>query len=263
MRILFLGDIVGHIGLKAVSDVLPSIRQKECLDFVIANGENASGGFGLTEEDYQYLIDSGVDCVTLGNHWDSKKQIREYCERAPKLVRPANILYFDGGSGSRKFLVGEKEVTVTNILGTAFMKETVASPIVTMGEILPSSSAIHIVDYHAESTSEKAIFASYFDGRVSAVIGTHTHVQTADETVYPGGTAFISDAGLCGAHQSVIGFDKAGAIDKMVFGRDAKLKIKEDGNKVVNGVILDIADNGKTTSIKRVYLINGKEKNNG
>ena len=260
MRILFFGDIVGQIGLRALSDVLPSIREKEGADFVIVNGENASDGFGLSKEDYDFLVSIGADCITLGNHWNSKREISDYIEDAPHLIRPANILHYYLGSGSKTFEVKGKKIQVTNIMGNAFMKEMVASPIVTLTEILPNAASIHIVDYHAESSSEKALFAAYFDGRVSAVIGTHTHVQTADERVSDKGTAFLTDAGLCGAANSVIGFDSKSVIDKMVFGTSRHLSINNDAKKAVNGVVLDIDDTGKTTSIRRINLIDGKEK---
>ena len=263
MKILFFGDIVGHIGLKAVSDVLPSIKEKEGIDFVIANGENASDGFGLTEEDYRYLVEAGVDAITLGNHYDSKRELSDYIDEAPALVRPLNLLRFDRGEGTRVFSVNGVKVQVTNILGTAFMKETVASPIAKLSEIIGSSANIHIVDYHGESTSEKALFAFYFDGRVSAIVGTHTHVQTADEQILPHGTGFISDCGYCGAYPSVIGFEKASVIDRIVFGSKQRMRIDEEAKPMVNALILDIRESdGKTIAIKRLRLLEGKEVSN-
>lgn len=261
MKILFLGDIVGRIGREAVSSLLPKLVKEYDVDFVIANGENASHGKGLTEHNYEELLDAGVDCITLGNHWHSKDQIDDYIDEADELVRPLNLLNYDHGTGSAVFDVDGVEVRVTNLLGQAFLTETVASPFFALSSLVKSEhSVIHIVDFHAESTSEKAILAYGFDGQVSAVLGTHTHVQTNDAHVLPNGTAFMSDVGMCGAADSVIGFQKDSVINKIVYGQNGPFQIDDNAVPMVNGILLDIDPvTGLCQNTKIIRYIGGKE----
>ncbi len=264
MKILFFGDIVGDIGMQALSAILPKLRKDFEADFIIANGENASRGRGLIESDYEKLIDMGVDAVTLGNHWDSKKQIHDYLDDADQLIRPINLLNYDHGVGSALFEVNGFDVRVTNVLGQAFMKESVAAPYQKMMELFQEEgeTAIHIVDFHAESTSEKALFAHVLDGRVSAVIGTHTHVQTNDPQIFEKGTGFLSDAGMCGAYCSVIGFDPEAAIEKMIFGKERRLSINDEATPLVCFVYLEIDENtGRCLDIRPVSYIAGRPSN--
>ncbi len=241
MRILFYGDIVGKVGRIAVHLSLPRLVEKYDVDFVIANGENASHGKGLTESHYRYLIDSGVDCITLGNHWHSKQEVDDYLDDADDLVRPLNILNYHHGSGSASYGVDGVEVRVTNVLGVFAMEETVRSPFEAMDELLKAEDhpAIHIVDYHADSTSEKAIFGYVYDGKVSAVLGTHTHVQTADAKILPNGTAFMSDVGMCGDPTGVIGFEKNSVIDKIVYGHKGAFGLDDHAPMMVNAILMD------------------------
>jgi metallophosphoesterase (TIGR00282 family) len=262
MKILFFGDIVGRLGLEAVASLLPKLAKEYEADFIIANGENVSRGKGITERDYLDLIDAGVDCVTLGNHWNSKKQIEDYIEDADRLIRPLNLLNFDKGVGSAVFDCDGVSIRVTNLLGTAFMKEDVRVPYIALREVLDheEKADIHIVDYHAESTSEKQLFGHLFDGQVSAVIGTHTHVQTNDARIFPKGTGFLSDAGMCGADDSIIGFNVEGAIDKMIYGKDNKLSLDEDAKPVVCFVWMEFDDEtGACRFIRPVQYIGGNE----
>lgn len=264
MKILFFGDIVGEVGIHGLSAILPKLRKEYEADFVIANGENASRGMGLTEVDYEALLEAGVDAITLGNHWDSKRQIHDYIDDADQLIRPINLLNYDHGVGSAIFEVNGFEVRVTNILGQAFMKQDVAAPYQKMMELFleEGEDKIHIVDFHAESTSEKALFAHILDGRVSAVIGTHTHVQTNDPQIFPKGTGFLSDAGMCGAYGSVIGFDPELAIEKMLFGKDVRLTIDEEATPLVCFVYLEIDETtGKCLDIRPVSYIGGRLSN--
>ncbi len=241
MRILFFGDIVGKVGRNAVHLSLPKLVEKYRIDFVIANGENATHGKGLSERDYHFLLDSGVDCVSLGNHWHSKQEIDDYLDDAEALVRPLNLIGYSHGVGSAVYDVDGVNLRVTNILGTFAMTETVAQPVPALEALLKETSdpEIHIVDYHADSTSEKAIFAYVFDGRVSAVIGTHTHVQTNDARVLPNGTAFISDVGMCGDGGGIIGFEKRSVINKMVYGEKGPFQIDENAKMMVNAIVMD------------------------
>lgn len=240
MRILFFGDIVGKVGRNAVHLSLPKLVKKYGVDFVIANGENVSHGKGLTESNYHFLLDSGVDCVTLGNHWHSKQQIDYYIQDADNLVRPLNIKDYALGTGSASYTVNGIEVRVTNVLGQGFMAEEVDDPIKSMDALLEETGlCIHIVDFHAESTSEKAIFGHYFDGRVTAVLGTHTHVATNDAHILEEGTAFMSDVGMCGDPDGVIGFEKESVIGKVVYG-EGRFELNEDARMAINAVLIDV-----------------------
>src|SRR6188472_426417 len=213
MRILFIGDVVGRSGRNAVLKRLPGLIRDWKLDFVAANGENAAGGFGITEMIYQEFVDAGADVVTGGNHsWDQKEAL-VFIERAPKLLRPIN---FPAGTPGRGVALIEAKngarVLVVNAMGRIFMdplddpfaaveRELAACP-------LKQSADAIIVDIHAEATSEKQAMGHFCDGRASLVIGTHTHVPTADHQILPQGTAFMSDVGMCGDYNSVIGMDK-------------------------------------------------------
>ncbi len=266
MRILFFGDIVGSLGLAGVSDVLPFLRKTYHPDFVIANGENITKGKGLSYKDYRALVSFGVDCVTLGNHWHSRNQIDNYIGEADLLVRPANLLCFHKGTGSALFKTEEGDLRVTNILGQAFMSETVRPPYETMNAILEEGGAkFHFVDFHADSTSEKQTFAYGFDGELSVVVGTHTHVQTNDAHVLPLGTGYITDVGMCGGYETVIGAEKESAIDRFLFQNvDARLSFPEEGEKQVNFVLIDLDPiTGLCLSITPHFYINGKEKRYG
>ncbi len=261
MRVLFFGDIVGELGRSALGRALPILRRKYRPDFVIANGENVSHGKGLNESHYRYLVDLGIDCITLGNHYHDKVAIDDYIDDADNLVRPLNAKGYTHGVGSALFEVNGVLLRVTNLLGTAFMNEDVDSPIDSMETLLSQEeeSCIHVVDYHAESTSEKQIFAYYFDGRVSAVLGTHTHVQTNDMHVLPGGTAYGSDVGMVGEFDSVIGFEKQSVIDKIVFGEKKPFDLVKHGTAIVCGAVLDFDE--ETYACLNITPISLKEEN--
>lgn len=262
MRILFFGDIVGNPGIAAVSDVLPLLAESFSPDLIIANGENATRGFGLNYRDAERIKEAGVDVITLGNHWHNRSSIDDFIEEIDGLIRPVNVRDYDFGAGYITLEINGVAVTVVNVLGTAFMKEEVASPTVTMHDVLSSvPEGVVIVDYHAESTSEKSTFAHYFDGQVSAVIGTHTHVQTNDARVLPLGTAFISDCGMCGAYESVIGFEPKSVVNRIIFGNPNPMQIEEDCPKCVNAVLIDIDE--ETYAAKRIvplFYVDGKER---
>ena len=262
MKILFFGDIVGRLGLEAVASLLPKLAKEYEADFIIANGENVSKGRGITERDYEELLDIGVDAITLGNHWNDKKQIANYIDYADCLIRPLNLIDFDHGVGSAVFDLDGVLVRVTNILGQAFMKENVRSPFQAMNELFleEEATAIHIVDYHAESTSEKQVFAHWADGKVSAVIGTHTHVQTNDPIILKHGTGYLSDAGMSGAHDSIIGFTPESVLRKIVDGEaDGHFEIAEEAETVVSFVDLEIDElSGKCVRIAPISYIGGK-----
>lgn len=255
MNILFLGDVVGKRGRIAVGLSLSNLIKKYKVDFVILNGENASHGRGLTEDDYSYFLSLGVDAITLGNHWHSKPEIDDYISKADNLIRPLNLFHYDLGSGSSVFLCNGVEVRVTNVLGQSFMKEEVREPLLSIKSVINNNSnCIHIVDFHGESTSEKQIAAYILDGRITALVGTHTHVQTNDARILPNGTGFICDAGMCGDPDGVIGFEKSSVINKIVLGQKGRFEIPESGRLMVNGVLIEADE--KTYKSKSIKVIN-------
>ena len=256
MRILFLGDIVGKVGRKAVRLFLDKLVERYRVDFVIANGENCTHGKGLIEKHYNELIDLGIDCITLGNHYHSKDSIDDYIDDATCLIRPLNLTNYRQGVGSICFEVNNQKVRVTNILGAAFMQEEVVSPYQSLKELLDEiegEDSIHIIDFHGEASSEKICFAYIFDGIVSAVLGTHTHVQTNDAKVLEHGTAYCTDVGMCGAANGVIGFEKNSVINKTVYGQMSRFTIDDDDTPMVNGVVMDF-DN-ETHMCREIFLI--------
>lgn len=221
MRLLFLGDIVGRPGRKAVVDRLPALRERWRLDFVVINGENAAGGFGITEEILQDLIAAGADCVTTGNHvWDQKEAL-QFADRYDRFLRPINYPPGTPGRGSNVYNARNGgRVLVVNVMGSLFMP-TLDDPFQAVSRALAACSIGHgcdavLIDMHAEASSEKQTMAFFLDGKASLVIGTHTHVPTADWRILSGGTAFMTDVGMCGDYDSVIGMKKEAAIARFV-----------------------------------------------
>lgn len=257
MKILFIGDIVGKPGRTALKKGLPQIRSKFDIDLVIANAENAAGGFGITEQIGKEILADGVDVMTSGNHiWD-KKDALQYITKENRLLRPAN--YPDGVPGHGTIIVktgkGEK-VGVLNISGRVFMNQ-LDSPFTVSKEqvsILKKETNIIIVDIHAEATSEKQAIGFFLDGKVSAVIGTHTHVQTADEQIMPKGTAYLTDVGMTGPTDSIIGVEKGLVLSRFLTGIPARFETA-NGESVLSCALLDIdTTTGRSTSIERIQL---------
>lgn len=262
MKILFLGDIVGKLGRQVVKNNLEKLVKKYQVDFVIANGENTTHGKGLIEKHYYELLDAGVDCITLGNHYLSKDNLLDYIEDADALIRPLNISKRIGGEGSRLFEANGVKIRVTNILGTAFMKEEVASPYYALKSLIDEidgEDSIHVVDYHGEATGEKMCYGYAFDGLVSAVLGTHTHVQTNDAKILKNGTAFISDVGMCGAANGVLGFEKDSVMRVTMFGEKGRFGFDDEDDKLLNGVVINFDDvSHKALEIIPIKLIEEK-----
>jgi len=258
LNVLFVGDIVGKSGRTILKRALGQILQDLAIDLCIANAENAAGGFGLTPEVGQEILAAGVDVMTSGNHiWD-KKDVFDYFREEPRLLRPANYVSELPGKGVFSVVLRSgAEVTITNISGRAFL-DNIDCPFQAIDRILASrgeAPLIHIIDFHAEATAEKLALAWYLDGRVSALIGTHTHVQTADERILPKGTAYITDAGMTGAFDSVIGFRPEDSIYRFKTGVSRPLQVAKQ-NKGINAVIIAIDEQtGKATSIKRYSTI--------
>ena len=258
MKILFIGDVVGRVGRRMLKEKIPYYVDKYDIDFVIANGENASHGKGLTRNQYFELVDAGVDAITLGNHYMSKSDILRYINQVDRLVRPYNLLKEFPGEGSVVFEVNDVSVRVTNILGSAFMNEEVNAPYYSILNLLAEEepATIHIIDFHAEATGEKQSLAYALDGKVSAVLGTHTHVQTADARVLPNGTAFISDVGMTGFADGVLGCTKETVVEKIVYGKQSKFQTPDEGRGVFSAVVIDIDDiTGLAKQIFPIYYL--------
>jgi 2',3'-cyclic-nucleotide 2'-phosphodiesterase len=257
MRILFIGDIFGRPGREIVRRALPALIERESLDFVIANVENAAAGFGITGDIAETILSYGVDAMTTGNHvWD-KKEVLDYIPRQLKLLRPAN---FPAGVPGRGSYLGRtrtgEPIGVLNIMGRIFMQPLDDPFAVVLKEIdaLRAKARVILVDFHAEATSEKVAMAWHLDGRVTGVFGTHTHVQTADDRILPKGTAAITDAGMTGPHDSVIGVVTEAALGRFLTSMPAKFE-PASGPARLNGVIVT-ADQatGRATSIARLNL---------
>lgn len=257
MKVLFIGDIVGEPGRKVLSQYMNKIVERYKIDFVVANVENAAGGFGITSKVAEELFMLGINVMTSGNHiWD-KKEVMDYIGREKRLLRPAN--YPEGvlgyGSGVFETNYGER-IGVINLSGRVFMG-TFDCPFKVAGreiEKLKKETEIIILDFHAEATSEKLALAWYLDGKVSAVIGTHTHVQTVDEQIFPKGTAYITDVGMTGPSLSVIGINKEQAIERFLTQIPIRFEIAK-GPIQLNGVIIEIDDKeGISTAIQRLVM---------
>ena len=252
MKILFIGDIVGKPGRASVTQVLPSLRKELAIDLVIANVENVAHGKGVTQKTWAEMQRAGVDVGTGGNHTVSKDDARQLlAEPDTKLIRPAN--YADlPGSGDVTVTIGEQKVRVLNLVGQAFMDEDIASPFKTADELLTAKTGITILDMHAEATSEKVAIGWHLDGRVSAVIGTHTHVPTADARILPNGTAYVTDAGMCGLRDGIIGVDREAIMPRFLSGEKKTHAIAEHGPAVFNAILLDIDGTGHARTISRI-----------
>ncbi|MEK7653627.1 MAG: TIGR00282 family metallophosphoesterase, partial [Patescibacteria group bacterium] len=210
IKILFLSDIVGKIGRKAVIKELPKLKSRYHPDLVIANAENLAHGIGFTRKTLAEMIEAGVDLFTSGNHaWEKAGADEILNQKDSSVLRPANYPAKKSGVGVKELKISKKKVVVVNLLGKVFIKDRVADPFKMMKKIIREhGKAIYLVDFHAEATSEKTAFANYFDGKIAAVIGTHTHVPTSDERILADGTGYITDAGMIGYYDSVIGADK-------------------------------------------------------
>ncbi|GAA5100642.1 TIGR00282 family metallophosphoesterase [Bartonella acomydis] len=248
MRFLFLGDIVGTTGCRAVFDQLPQLIKKWQLDFVVVNGENASDGFGINQETYQDLLMTGVDVVTTGNHAFSCQETLHYAHESDRFLRPANFMNDTPGRGSGIFTAQNgARVLVANLLGSIFMPCKVDDPFEIAEKILFSCSLMEqadaiIFDFHAETTSEKQCLAHFLDGRVSVLVGTHTHVPTADAQILEGGSAYMSDAGMCGDYNSSIGMDKEEPLHRFLYKHKQGRYEPAQGPATLCGLAVELSD---------------------
>lgn len=254
MNILAVGDIVGASGVKQLQERLQKVKKEYNVDFTIVNGENAADGMGITEKNFKDILSSGADCVTMGNHTWGKKEIFKFIDH-PKLIRPNNYPNGVCGKGYNIYKCNNKKIAVINALGRAEINIMIDSPFSVTKEIvnnIKEEADIIILDFHAEATAEKKAMGYYLDGEITAMFGTHTHVQTADEQILPKGTGFITDIGMTGPKNSIIGMDKDAALKRFITGLPEKYRIA-DGETIFNGVVFKINDkSNKVESIVRI-----------
>jgi len=255
MNILFIGDIVGRPGREAVRKGLRGIVERHGVDFVIANGENAAAGFGITKDVGEALFEMGIDVMTSGNHiWD-KKEVLDYIALEPRLLRPANYPAGVPGRGSYVAHSGDgRAVGVINVMGRVFMTAIDDPFAVVLREIeaIRHKTRLIIVDFHAEATSEKVAMGWHLDGKVTLVVGTHTHVQTADERILPQGTGYLTDAGMTGPHDSIIGMEREPSLTRFLTGLPSKFE-PATGNPRLNGIVVSADDKtGRATAVTRI-----------
>lgn len=256
MRLLFLGDVMGRAGRRAVVEILAPLREAWRLDFIVVNGENASNGAGLTGDHARLLLEAGADCITLGDHAFDQKDMLQFIETEPRVLRPVNFAKAAPGKGARVFQDARgRKILVAQVLGQVFMKRAYDDPFSQIEAVLksyPLGGAVQaaIVDMHCEATSEKMAMGHWCDGRASLVVGTHTHVPTADAQLLPGGTAYLTDAGMCGDYLSIIGMEKAEPMRRFVTGMAKSRFTPANGEATLAGVFVETDDRtGKATRI--------------
>lgn len=257
MNILFIGDIIGRPGRSAVKEILPDLKKKLKIDFVIANGENLAAGIGMTLETYEEMKKAGIDYFTSGNHiWNKKDFIPFLDDKKIKVLRPANYPKGVQGRGWEDIEVLGKKIRLINLQGRVFMRDLIDCPFRTVEAIiqLKPKPDIIIIDFHAEATSEKNSLAYYLDGKVTALIGTHTHVQTSDDRILPKGTAYITDAGMVGPINSSIGDDLKHSIHSMLTGMPFVIEPAR-GEKIFNSVIIKIDSRNKVKLIEPINKV--------
>jgi hypothetical protein len=271
VKLLFIGDIVGQPGRRAVTELVPKLRQQHALDFVIANGENAAGGSGITPKTAEEIFSAGVDVITTGDHLWDQKEVMELLASEKRFLRPLNYPPGTPGQGSaiyevkvgssrcddrtaRRAVPTNLSIAVLNAQGRTFMPPLENPFLLALDEVkrLRQQTKIIFVDFHAEATSEKIAFARMLDGQVSAVVGTHTHVQTADEQIFPGGTAYLTDAGFTGPHESVLGREIEPVLKRFLTGMPQRFEVAKN-RVLLHGCVIEIDDaSGKAVKIQRV-----------
>ena len=256
MKILAIGDLVGSVGVKKLKTELTKIREEEKIDFVIVNGENAGEGMGITEKNFKDILEENVDVITMGNHTWGKKDIFKFIDH-PKLLRPANYPKSVPGKGYNIYNCIDKRIAVINLIGRVDVNVLSENPFLIAKDIIKEikdKTDIIVIDFHAEATAEKIALGYYLDGKVTAIFGTHTHVQTADETILEHGTAYITDIGMTGPKKSVIGMDILASIKRFETTLPERYRIA-GGEAMLNGVIFNVDNNtNKVKEIKRIRL---------
>lgn len=254
MNILAIGDVVSTVGCEYLRKKLPSLKKMYGVDFCIVNGENSAAGNGITPQSADFLFDSGVDLITTGNHVFRRREIYDRLDTDPNIIRPANYYAGNPGKGFAVCDMGSVKIGVINLAGNAFMEG--ANPFTAADGVLKKLDECRIVlcDFHAEATGEKRALGFYLDGRVSAVFGTHTHVQTADEQILPNGTGYITDLGMVGTINSVLGVTPEAVITKLKTGMPTRFDNNE-GECMLNACLFEIdKHSGKTTAVQRINI---------
>jgi 2',3'-cyclic-nucleotide 2'-phosphodiesterase len=261
VKLLFVGDVVGGIGRRTLAEVLPGLRDRHQPDFVVVNGENAAGGLGITRKTARELLDLGVDAITLGNHAYRHREVYDYLDQEPRIVRPANFPKGSPGRGHTVVEANGMRLGVVNLSGLVFL-EAVRSPFaevdVLLAELRDKADAV-LVDMHAEATSEKVAMGWHVDGRALACVGTHTHIPTADARVLPGGTAYVTDVGMTGPRGGVIGVKREQALERFLTLTQVRFETSDD-DPWLNAVIVEGDGNGRATSIEQVLVPGGAER---
>ncbi|MFV0558250.1 MAG: TIGR00282 family metallophosphoesterase [Enterococcus sp.] len=255
MRLLFIGDVVGSLGREMITEYIPRLKKKYRPQVTIVNGENAAAGRGITEKIYKKFLQDGADVVTLGNHsWDNR-DIFEFIDEAKKLVRPANFPAGVPGQGIAYIKVNQLELAVINMQARSFMA-TIDDPFTKMDELLAEArkrTPLIFVDFHGETTSEKQAMGWYVDGRVSAVVGTHTHVQTNDARILPQGTAYLSDVGMTGPYDGILGMKREAVITRFLTSLPQRFEVVEEGRTILSACVIDLDE--KTGQAKKIEPI--------
>lgn len=254
MNILAVGDIVGTVGIKELQKKLPKVKNDYNIDFCIVNGENAAEGMGITESNFKDILSAGADCITMGNHTWGKKDIFKFIDH-PKLIRPANYPEGVCGKGYNIYKCNGKNIAVINAIGRAEINILTDNPFLVIKALvnkIKNDVDIIILDFHAEATAEKKAMGYFLDGEISILFGTHTHVQTADEQILPKGTAFITDIGMTGPKNSIIGMDKDAALKRFITALPERYKIAT-GDAMFNAVIFEIND--KINKVEKITKI--------
>ena len=256
MKVLAVGDIVGEAGVRKLKGILPDLKKSDEIDFVVTNGENAAGGMGLLERNFKDLLEAGTDVVTMGNHTWGKKDIFKFIDHS-QLLRPANYPKGVVGKGLGIYECKGKKIAVMNLMGRVDLNILTENPFVMAKEMvdeLQGKVDMIFIDFHAEATAEKIAMGRFLDGKITALWGTHTHVQTADEQILPNGTAYITDIGMTGPKDSVIGMDISASLKRFETTLPEKYKLAE-GECILNAVEFEIDDEtNKVTEVKRIFI---------
>lgn len=256
MTLLLVGDVIGAPGRETLKRCLPLARDQYGVHACIANGENAAGGFGLTAQTAEEMFATGVDFITSGNHIFDKREFKQYLDSSDRVIRPVNYPPGVPGRGTGTFSIGGTRIGVINVMGRTFMPP-VDDPFRAVDSAvaaLEGQAKVLVVDVHAEATSEKVALGRYLDGRVSAIFGTHTHVQTADEQILPGGTAYLSDVGMTGPTEGVIGMEEGAVLDRFTLGVSERFSVQKSGTKQFCAAVVSIdTATGRATEIRRIF----------
>jgi hypothetical protein len=264
MRILFLGDVMGRSGRAGIAAQLPGLRQAWDLDFVVVNAENATSGAGLTGAHAKMLLEAGADCLTLGDHAFDKREMLEFIATEPRILRPLNFAKGAPGAGARIFTArGGRKILVAQVLGQVFMKRAFDDPFSAVDAVLNAHPrggqvAASLIDVHCEATSEKMAMGHFADGRASIVVGTHTHVPTGDAQILPGGTAYLTDAGMCGDYLSVIGMDKTEPLRRFITGMAKGRFEPASGEATLSGLFVETDDATGRAVAARMIRVGGR-----